>query len=88
MPSMRGPVMSSLFFHFFLFFLFLFISSFSKIVPIEPSRLCRHPSIRTLCERLSLRASWVYSFSRCCYLVIDLCSPLWKGTGPGTVAVT
>jgi len=28
---------------------------------IEQSRLCRHPSIRTLCERLSLGASWVYS---------------------------
>src|ERR1700726_4781116 len=27
-------------------------------------------------------------FSRCCYLIIDLCSPLSKGTGPGLVAVT
>jgi hypothetical protein len=28
----------------------------------EPSRLCRHPSIRTLFERFSLGASWVSSF--------------------------
>jgi hypothetical protein len=33
----------SLFFLFFLYFLFF------QIVPMEPSRLCRHPSIRTLC---------------------------------------
>jgi len=35
-------------FIFVVFFLF-FISSFSKLLPFEPSRLCRHPSIRTLC---------------------------------------
>jgi hypothetical protein len=27
----------------------LFIFFFRESVPIEPSRLCRHPSIRTLC---------------------------------------
>src|ERR1700751_1317023 len=27
-------------------------------------------------------------FSRCCYLIIDLCFPLSKETGPGTGAVT
>ncbi len=32
-----------------IFSFFFFISSFFQIVPIEPSRLCRHPSIRTLC---------------------------------------
>ena len=30
----------------------------------RPSRLCRHPSIRTLVERFSLGASWVYSFQQ------------------------
>ena len=37
----------SLFF-FFLFFFFLFHFFFFQIVPMKPSRLCRHPSIRTL----------------------------------------
>jgi hypothetical protein len=32
----------------FLFFPFLYFFFF-QIVPIESSRLCRHPSIRTLC---------------------------------------
>ena len=30
----------------------------------ERSRLCRHPSIRTLLERFSLGASWAYSFQQ------------------------
>src|SRR5882757_6573749 len=29
---------------------------------LQPSRHCRHPSIRTLDERLSLGASWAFSF--------------------------
>jgi hypothetical protein len=29
---------------------------------IMPDRHCRHPSIRTLGERFSLGASWVFSF--------------------------
>ena len=32
-----------------------------------------------LCERYSLGARWVFSFSRCCYLVIDLSSHLLGG---------
>jgi hypothetical protein len=44
-PSMRRPVSVKPFFHFFFLLLDFF---FSQIVPIEPSRLCRHPSIRTL----------------------------------------
>jgi len=37
-------------FIFSLFFSFCFIYFFFfPIIPIEPSRLCRHPSIRTLC---------------------------------------
>ena len=37
-------------FIFSLFFSFCFIYFFFfQIVPIQPSRLCRHPSIRTLC---------------------------------------
>src|SRR6202035_357443 len=44
-----------------------FASSFLQSVPVQLSRPCRHPSIRTLCERYSLGARWVFSFSRCCY---------------------
>ena len=40
----------------FLFFFFL------RVISFQPSRPCRHPSIRTLCERFSLGARWVFSF--------------------------
>src|SRR5271155_3716863 len=53
-----------------------FLSPFFPSVPIQLSRPCRHPSIRTLCERYSLGARWVFSFSRCCYLIIDLAAHL------------
>ena len=68
----------------------LFFLSFFLSIPIQLSRPCRHPSIRTLCERYSLGARWVFSFSRCCYLVIDLSSRLFGvGVGPqDLVAVT
>ncbi len=80
-PSMRRPVDVKA--HFF-----FLLSSFFPSVPIQPSRPCRHPSIRTLCERYSLGARWVFSFSRCCYLIIDL-SPTSVGVGPqDPVAVT
>jgi len=61
------------------------LSSFFQSVPIQLSRPCRYPSIRTLCERYSLGARWVFSFSRCCYLIIDLSSYLfgWE-LGPRT----
>jgi hypothetical protein len=45
-PSMRRPVSVKPFFH---FFFLLLCCLFFQIIPIEPSRLCRHPSIRTLC---------------------------------------
>ena len=52
--------------------------------PRSPSRPCRHPSIRTLCERYSLGARWVFSFSRCCYLISVLSSHLFGGSrAPG-----
>jgi hypothetical protein len=51
-PSMRRPVSVKPFLSFFHSFFFLPLYFFFPIVPIEPSRLCRHPSIRTLCERL------------------------------------
>src|ERR1700693_916667 len=58
--------------------------SFLQSVPVQLSRPCRHPSIRTLCERYSLGARWVFSFSRCCYLIIDLSSYLLGGSrAPG-----
>jgi hypothetical protein len=48
-PSMRRPVSVKPFLSFFsLFFFLLLYFFFFQIVPIEPSRLCRHPSIRTL----------------------------------------
>src|SRR6266699_2196185 len=54
-PSMRRPVsVKSV-------FLFLPYKSFFVF---EPSRLCRHPSIRTLFERFSLGASWASSFQQ------------------------
>jgi hypothetical protein len=45
----------------------VFLSLFLSFLPVdsfalELSRLCRHPSIRTLCERYSLGAWWVFSF--------------------------
>jgi hypothetical protein len=70
-------------------FSFFFLSSIFQCVPIQLSRPCRHPSIRTLCERYSLGARWVFSFSRCCYLIIDLGSVSSRGVGPQElVAVT
>src|ERR1700693_4445293 len=40
-------------------------------------------------ERLSLGASWVFSFQWCCYLIIDLCSTDSVRVGPqDLVAVT
>src|SRR6267378_2338800 len=79
-PSMRRPVDVKAHFCFLLFF---------SPVPIQLSRPCRHPSIRTLCERYSLGARWVFSFSRCCYLIIDLGSVSSRGVGPqDLVAVT
>jgi hypothetical protein len=48
-PSMRGPISVKAFLSFFLSFFFLLLYFFFfQIVPIQPSRLCRHPSIRTL----------------------------------------
>ena len=48
---------------------------------LEPFRLCRHPSIRTLWWS-DFRSVQVGGprFSRCCYLIIDLGSPLFDGS--------
>ena len=54
--------MSSLFFHFFFHF-FFFISSFSKLFPLSQAA-----AVATLPSALLS--------SRCCYLIIDLFSPL------------
>src|SRR5713101_569752 len=53
----------------------------------EPSRLCRHPSIRTLLLS-DFRSVPVGRprFSRCCYLRIDLGSPLFDGSWARTWA--
>jgi hypothetical protein len=60
------------------------LSSFFQSVPTQLSRPCRHPSIRTLCERHSLGARWVFSLSRCCHLIIDFSSYLLGGNcAPG-----
>ena len=47
-PSMRRPVSVKSFLSFFPLFFLLLCFFFFQVVPIEPSRLCRHPSIRTL----------------------------------------
>src|SRR5580693_5742920 len=63
---------------------FAFFLSFRESVPIQPSRLCRHPSSALFVERYSLGASWVFSFQWCCYLRIDLCSHRFCGSwAPG-----
>ena len=46
------------------FFSFCFLLFSCAYFASEPSRLCRHPSIRTLFERFSLGASWAYSFQQ------------------------
>src|SRR5487761_1361535 len=81
-PSMRRPVSVKTFFHFccflsFLFFFFFQIVSLWAKPPLSPpfhphSLLSDGRSVQVGCTR----------FSRCCYLIIDLCSPLSKGTGP------
>src|SRR6267378_2963771 len=48
---------------------FRFLSSFRESVPIQLSRPCRHPSIRTLCERIFARCQvgvlGIFSSSLC-----------------------
>ena len=62
---MRRPVDVKAHFHFLLSFS-LFPFSQAAPVAILPFAL--------FCERYSLGARWVFSFSRCCYLIIDLSS--------------
>jgi len=67
---------------------FLPSSFFSvQIVPMESSRLCCHPSIRTFflndCRSVQVGCT---RFSRCCYLIIDLCSPLRRKLGQDLAA--
>ena len=55
------------------------------VLPFEPGRLCRHPSIRTLLGAM-VRSVPVGRphFSRCCYLIIDLGPHSYHiGAGPG-----
>ena len=78
--------MSSHLFHFSFFF--FFTSSFSRSFPgakppLSPpfhphSLLSDDRSVQVGCTR----------FSRCCYLIIDLCSPLRRELGQELVAVT
>ena len=70
-PSMRRPVSGKLISCFSSFSFFFFF----QIVPIEPSRLCRpfHPhSLLSDCRSVQVGCT---RFSRCCYLISDLCSP-------------
>jgi hypothetical protein len=52
--------------------------------PPRPNQPCRHPSIRTLSERLprSVQAG-CSRFSRCCHLFVDLSFHLAMEVGPG-----
>ena len=62
----------------------LFITSFP-----QPSRHCRHPSIRTLDERLFRSVQVGRSrYSRCCHLIVDLRSSLSEKLGQAINAVT
>jgi hypothetical protein len=66
-PSMRRPVSVKS----------VFLPSCGYL-EFEPSRLCRHPSIRTLLlsDFRSVQGGRSH-FSRCCYLIIDLGSHLF-----------
>jgi hypothetical protein len=76
---------SSLFFHFSLFLFWFFIFNFSlpncshsAKPPLSPPF---HPhSLLSDCRSVQVGCT---RYSRCCHLVIDLCSPLSKETGPG-----
>src|SRR5258708_9398489 len=67
-PSMRRPVSVKS----------VFLLPSCGFLEFEPSRLCRHPSIRTLLgsDFLSVQVRRSH-FSRCCYLIIDLGSHLF-----------
>ncbi len=56
-------------------------SVFLFILPVDSFRSSRAASVAILpsallVERFSLGAWWAFPFSRCCYLIIDLCSLL------------
>jgi len=75
---MRRPVDVKAHFR-FLPSLSLFPFSRAASVAILPSAL--------FCERYSLGAGGCSRFSRCCYLIIDLSSHLFGGSGPQELAV-
>ena len=53
-------------------------------VPLFCAQRCRHPSIRTLQERLVRSVQVGCSrFSRCCHLIVDLCFHLAMEARPG-----
>src|SRR5258707_9810891 len=79
-PSMRRPVSVKS----------VFLLPPCEFLVFEPSRLCRHPSIRTLLlsDYRSVQVGRS-RFSRCCYLIIDLGSRLFaRELGQELVAVT
>src|SRR6266852_8008334 len=67
-----------------MFFLFLPVSSYPCAKPLLSPPFHPH-SLLSDCRSVQVGCT---RFSRCCYLIIDLGSPLAKGTGPGIVAVT
>jgi len=71
MPSMRRPVSVKS----------VFPLSSCRFHEFEPSRLCRHPSIRTLLlsDFRSVQVGRSH-FSRRCYLIIDLGFPFFDGS--------
>ncbi len=79
-PSMRRPVsVKSVFSS-----SFLWVPCVRAAPPLSPSF---HP--HSFVERLSLGASWAFPFQQCCYLIIDLSSPLFRQVlGQALVAVT
>src|SRR5260370_6118413 len=79
-PSMRRPVSVKS----------VFLLAPCEFLVFEPSRLCRHPSIRTLLlsDYRSVQVGRS-RFSRGCYLIIDLGSRLFaREFGQELVAVT
>jgi hypothetical protein len=66
-------------------FTFFFSSSFLESVRFSQAAPVAILPFALFCERYSLGARWVFSFSRCCYLIIDLFSYLfgWE-LGPRT----
>jgi hypothetical protein len=78
---------SSLFFHFFSLFFFLLLSSLFKLFPwSQAASVATLPSaLFFLSDCRSVQVGYT-RFSRCCYLIIDLCSPLRRKLGQDLAA--